>query len=147
MSLIIYIFHIIDKGDTDRYYDRRFAKRIDLISNTRKVTERFHRISSNKSRYCISNIDQSEHIQDDSTQDKDNDTYLDSLYNHLIEQKIDEDMVEKLRQYFVNQEFDTDPMDIDLQTNDEKLSNIVGFMNHKSCMDAIFARLNQSRRM
>ena len=169
-SLHHFIFHLFDSGfrflnndenieiddykdnDFDKindiYYDKEFAKRIKTISNSRDATQRFDRISANSAnKFCIKNDnDNYEHIEQEHIE-YDMDTYLDSIFAHLYDENRDIRTIAKLRKFLLDEEFDTICVDLDLSSNDPKLSNISFIMDDKVFIDMIISRLNDTRSM
>ena len=95
-----------DADDVERtkYYDKEFAARVKLISNSREVTRRFSRMSSNSGgKFCIGKTAEYEYADEEDKDAKDHDTYLDYIYNHLSDCNIPNTTISKLQQFMLTQ--------------------------------------------
>lgn len=161
-----YLFHLFHSGfrtvddhdvkiecivENDKeYYDSEFAKRINVISNTRMRTNRFDRISSNHgNKYCIKDENNSQYNDKDENVSNDMDTYLDSLYQHLFNVNIPDDVINRFRQFIISERYDSVSLELDIPKSGEYESNgnIAGFMNDMKCVDAVVGHLNDIRGM
>ena len=68
-----------DQTHVNEYYDPEFARYHDQISLTRDTTNKFDRISSDKNKYKINQVDNNDIIDADGNDE----TYLDSLIDYL----------------------------------------------------------------
>ena len=156
-SFHYYIFHLfvtgfrfIDQGKDDEIddskdndhsasYDPEFAKMEEAISSTRAVSDRFDRISSGI-KYNINGTNTES--EGDESQGI---TYLDTIFQHLQQINIPNDVISRLYNYLKEHKFDTEAMDMDLEIND---GNIKQYMiDDSKCIDAILHHFNQSHRM
>ena len=55
-------------------------------------------------------------------------------------------MIDNLKQYVIDNEYDTEGLEMDLQINDGN-GNISKYINDKNCVDNIISMFDQSRSM
>ena len=84
-----------DQTHVNEYYDPEFARYHDLISLTRESTNNFDRISSDKNKHKINQVDNNDIIDADGNDE----TYLDSLIDYLYDQNVSEADILKLINY------------------------------------------------
>ena len=128
--------------DFDNCYDAEFERIGNSISKTQKASNRFKRISSGTKFNIEVNEDV---IQDMASDDEENDgiTYIDSVFNQLVDHNIDQQVWTRLMKYLKIQEFDTESMDLDLKMM--TTGNISEYMvDHQDCLNFIFSMFNQS---
>lgn len=131
-GLHFYLFHIFESGmriqstpsmnedqsvedGNDPYFDAEFSRISKRINSARDATQRFSRLSANK--YDIA-PDTEETINQ-------NDTYLDTVYAHLLNSKFSVDLVSKLYEAVSQNGHDTESMDIDLEMfENDRRSNL-----------------------
>ena len=161
-SIHYYIFHLFQAGfrfpneqgiesgnESNRkkngHYDGVFARRVRTVANTRNVTQRFARVSpSLGGKYCIIN---SKKYEEKETTTIAQNTYLDSIYFHLLRQQVNIKVIAKLRHYLLVEEYDTESVDLDLRLNLANIGNIAIFVGNQECMNAVLSQFDQSRRM
>ena len=136
--------HVDDtKCDHDEYYDRDFAKRNKVMSNTRQSTQRFNRISSDSASKFKIQSDQ-EQTADIEQKTGDEITYLDRVYENLRQIKVNTHDIQRLLQFVSNEQYDTESVDIDLQINNGH-GNIAKFINNKEIINAMMTQFNRAR--
>ena len=159
-SLHYYLFHLYQVGlrtkkeihhsvDEKKYDDNHFSKMREMISTRRDDTARFERFgdveNSNMHSDSRFNILLSNDIHL-SINEGQGTTYLDMIYKHLLESKIDEDVVEKLKAYVVNEDYCTESLDFDVNEI-ETDGNIANCINNMNCIQCIRDLIAHSRRM
>ena len=138
-----------NQNETNTEYDKQnddvFARIANITSSTRIVTERFNRVS-NGNKFKIDTDDNA--VVDTGTDNNNNITYLDSIFEHLTKKQIKQDVVWRLYQYLKKEEYETESIDLDLRiTLDGKsVGNISRYMVlDMQCIDAVASIFNQSR--
>ena len=100
------------KGRGDEYHDGRFAKMSARITATRDNTQRFDRMNGTNKFNINAGNDNPIDINDGN---HDHETYLDSLYVNLDNIGIEEKVIENLANYILNEQFESETIDLDLQ--------------------------------
>ena len=149
-----YLISVDDKkdGKTEDIpaYDASFAQMKDLVNSrnhTTKSFERFKTANNQNSKFNIKiNDNVSKNISDDHDDTESALTFMDQLFKHLEESAIDENVLNKLRAYIENEEFETDAIDIDVS---EHLTNgnISNHVQNEECMQSIIAQITSSHCM
>ena len=126
------------KDDIDLAEDE-LSKLKEAISSTRERTTSFERFPNairnpNTSKFSVSIHDKS---KDALTifEGPPGTTYLDAIYDHLKEQNIDEETIQKLSDYIINEGFCTDSVDYDV--NSETDGNIAKHVKRKKSIQQI----------
>ena len=140
-----------DNDDNDEYYDVEFEKRKKIISNTREKTQRFKRISNQKTQQTKFNI-QSDQMQyeenaEEFEEGKEGITYLDTVYQKLYENHdIKKEEINNLIHFVLIEEYDTESVDLDLQIKNN-IGNIEQFVNNFSIINSMKVQFNETKRM
>ena len=71
-------------------------------------------------------------------------TYLDAIYKHLSESKVNKDAIKSLREYISSEEYCTESVDFDINDSD---SNISLHVQNTKCIQSIIDFMAFSRRM
>ena len=106
-----------DKNDDHSpYFDRSFSRISNFIENSKDATNRFTRLNGNKFNISVVDDDVFDNINDD------NYTFLDIIYKHLLLNN--NPFTYLLKEIIESEEYDTDSVDIDLDTIKCGISNI-----------------------
>jgi len=142
----------VDDGDDvknkiNEYYDPDFSRLLQSMQKTRKVTNRFSRLTSSK--FNISGDIDDDQIDEYDIDVGDNcDTFLDDTYDKLLafDNPYSAQFVSKLKEIVSDQEYDTEALDIDLQLfiTDGK-SNISQQINNHSFINEITKIFNAAK--
>ena len=149
-----------DSKQGDDYFDGNFCAMNKRILSKSQNTNRFKRLG-NKIKFSINidgggggnkyesvggNLFSSDDIIDDGFQGT---TYLDEIYINLEKQGISSDVINKLRNYAILQQFDTESMYLDLKIddNDNNGGNIAVEINDDQCINLIKTMFNKSSGM
>ena len=132
------------KCDEDEWFDKEFAKRKNILTDIQKSTQRFSRVSSNLSGKF--NITPDQHQLMTIHDAEEGVTYMDSVYDYLSHLNVKDEEIKRLNKYVLDEWFDTEAVDIDIQINNGR-GNISEYMKNQKIMDGIISRFNQSRRM
>eukprot|EP01084_Bolivina_argentea_P271770 462515_1 len=139
-GLHFYIFHLFDCGlrilhdeyatneeINDQYLDASFCQMNKIISQKKSITKSFDRFETDKNKFTIA--------VENSNQPKigDDTTFLDEIYNSLLNDNVDDDHVNKLRALISAEQYDSDTINEDI----EHIGNISNYINHKQCIDSI----------
>ena len=135
--------------DGDEYFDAEFAGMNKRILSTQKKTKRFSRLSSGK-KFSINiknnNDEQKEDEYDDLKEESDGITYLDTIYINLKKEGINKEIICKLENYVLNEQFDTESMDLDLSL-EGGAGNIAATIKNDECIEYIKNMFAKSTRM
>ena len=96
----------------DVYYDTEFAVIQQISSNTDKNTKLFKRYAMNDNSKYIIQTEIATTLQ--RFHEKYAETYLDILYDHLRANRVDNEQLNNLIQFVLNEKYDTDSFCIDL---------------------------------
>ena len=165
-SLHFYIFHLYHAGlrtvnpnkenndetkqneSNVNHYDASFSRIKKLISTSKDNTRPFERFPSNNDDNTKFNINMNDTDQKVNTLQNMNqgqgDTYLDTIYTHLSQSKIDQSTIKKLQAYILSEEYCTESVDFDL--NDDH-SNIATYLTNSRCIECITDFMAASRCM
>ena len=134
----------VDDRKEDKLYDAQFARIQKVISSTRGSSDRFKRVSpGNKFNLKVEETIQNEEDQKEYQVNECDITYLDTLWQHLYEMKVPEDVILRLVNYSKEKEYETESMDMDLQIDG---GNIEQYMvDHQECFQAVVGFFNKSR--
>lgn len=160
-SLHFYLFHCFDVGlrtfaketkdignihqDSERkhiqneFYDPSFSKMVNKVDHCSQTTTSFNRFQNNK-KYSIQTA-----VNENDTMK--NNTYLDELYQHLIENKKEEnneEIVYKLRRFVRNEQFDSESLMEDIMEILPR-GNVSNHIQNAECIDSIqnFMKMTQ----
>ena len=109
----------MDDNVNNEYFDFNFSKILHSMEKTRSLTNRFNRLSTSK--YNISGVvdkDDKKDVDydDDDGDDYDCDTFLDDTCHRLLSiDTIPYFCVSLLKQIVIDQEYDTEALDIDVK--------------------------------
>ena len=162
-GLHFYIFHLYhvgmrvnndssnhDNNDDWDFVDSTFGKVRELITSRQHTTasyDRFPRAQDTKSSKFNINVN-NKHNLTVSGDNVDGTTYLDTIYKHLMESKIDRKTLYQLQQYLSNEEFCTESVDYDVNNDDDPSNgNIAKYINNPKCIQSISEFMNASRGM
>ena len=125
-------------------YDKEFARINRNIKATQKYTQRFNRISS-VNKFRIKANDGSASV----AQNNSGITYLDSVTEHLQNDKIKEESMQKLVNYLQNEHFDTESMDIDIGDGslDGNISIFIANNDNKECWNSLVSIFIETKGM
>ena len=108
-----------------------------IISNKRNTSRRFDRINNTSSKFTIKADSQ---YNDDYSM-----TVLDSIFDQLSENDIEEHSITTLKQYVNDQEYDTESIEIDLEINNG--NGNLSAITDQNCINTLITMFEQSRRM
>eukprot|EP01084_Bolivina_argentea_P211248 359363_1 len=158
-SLHFYLFHLYECGlrtstinitekkenDTKKhqqYVDKEFAEMMKTISETRNVTKSFDRFSTqNNHKYKID-------LNEECIEDDNGDTVLDQSYLFLKNYGVSQRDVQKLAQFIISEEFDSEAVEYDVDMvsnianhiqNPRVVFGINHFMHRTQLIDSTFA--------
>ena len=135
-----------DQGD--EYHDAEFAVMNKRILSTRPKTQKFSRLSAVK-KFSI-NI-KNNNNNDDLKEESDGDviTYLDTIYMLLEKEGVNKKIISNLKNFVINEQFDTESMDLDLKIddNDGNGGNIERTIKNDQCIKCIKNMFTKSTRM
>ena len=128
-----------DDDDTEEInfdlYDETFAKILKETSSTKTASNKFPRLSMNKKfNIKIHNEYQEKHI-----------TYLDQFFNHLYSNKAHHYQIQKLKEWMVDNGYDSESMNMDLKIDDAKGGNIRRYINDDAKFATIMSIINAAQ--
>ena len=136
-------------NQSDVYYDSRFSEILDEMEKTRNLTNRFSRLTTSKFNInsdnilAVDNVDDVDVVRTDDTDDCD--TFLDSTYNRLL-CIFDSKLVSNLKEIVIDQEYDTEAVDMDLELlKEDGKSNISQQINNDTFTDEIVNIFNKAK--
>ena len=139
------------KTDND-CFDAVFSKMRDLISSTKHQTKSFNRFPNAENKENITNnntkfnININSNTNDNDMNHEQGTTFLDKIYQKLIESKINEKIIYKLMKFISDEEYCTESIDLDLNHNKTN-GNIAKYVENAHCIQNITDFMNASRRM
>ena len=131
-----------DEKNNAPYFDRDFARIHENIKKARATTQRFARMAQNQTKFAIKTDDQ--HGDNLAEDHESGSTYLDGVFEQLLLQNVDDHCIAKLKAYIMEEKYDTESLDMDIEI---KSGNISNHIQNQQCMDAIIAMFKDSRCM
>eukprot|EP00484_Ammonia_sp_Unknown_P022647 CAMPEP_0197027098 /NCGR_PEP_ID=MMETSP1384-20130603/7073_1 /TAXON_ID=29189 /ORGANISM="Ammonia sp." /LENGTH=797 /DNA_ID=CAMNT_0042455895 /DNA_START=21 /DNA_END=2414 /DNA_ORIENTATION=- len=163
-SIHFYIFHIFDVGlrvppqenqvqpaddmkeeDANRHYDAVFARKTQEIEQRQAATKAFDRFNAGKNAKFNIQVDSNESVSI-AAQSNNDKTNLDKLYVYLHRSRVHQEVIAKLHQILVDEEYDTDAMDDDFNRgkDDGNISVALDASKCVVCMKRVLLSLHAS---
>ena len=165
-SLHFYVFHLYHIGmrvnttditqhndETeidDWFFDVEFGKIKESISSRRHISisfERFNESSGSNSKFNINIGNNDLTVTNEAMNDSQGRTYLDAIYQHINKMKVDQKILDKLKDYLAAQDYCTESVDYDINNDNGLNGNISNYIDDAKCVQHIIDFMNDSRRM